>query len=91
MLLGTLAHNLLIWARGFLSRSSPQVASHLRHYGMKQMIRDLYHISGMLSFDQQGRLCRIALEPSSSLAQLMRGALHHLLTTSHIAVILDQT
>jgi len=29
--------------------------------------------------------------PSSSLAQLMRVPLHHLLATSHIAVILDKT
>ena len=91
MLLGTLAHNLLIWSRRWLSRTSPQVAGRLRHYGMKRMLRDLYHISGMLSFDRHGRLCAIALQPSSSLAQLMHGALHKLLSTSHITVILDKT
>jgi len=92
MLLGTLAHNLLIWSRRWLCRhSSPQLASRLRQYGIKRMIRDLYHISGILSFDRKGRLCTITLQSSSSLAQLMRVPLHHLLATSHIAVILDKT
>ena len=91
MLLGTLAHNLLMWSRRWLCRTAPQVASRLRQYGMKRMVRDLYQISGMLSFDRQGRLCTIALQSSSSLAQLMHIPLHHLLATSHIAVILDKT
>lgn len=91
MLLGTLAHNVLIWSRRWLCRTSPQVANRLLHYGMKRMVRDLYHISGILSFDRQGRLCRIALQSSSSLAQLMHVPLHQLLSTSHIAVILDKT
>ena len=42
MLLGTLAHNVLIWSRRWLCRTSPQVASRLLHYGMKRMVRDLY-------------------------------------------------
>ena len=91
MLLGTLAHNVLIWVRRWLSRSSPQVAHRLQHYGMKRMVRDLGHISGILSFDRHGRLGRIALSPASSLAQLMQAALHHLLLSSHIAVSLAQT
>jgi hypothetical protein len=91
MLLGTLAHNLLVWSRLWLSRTSPQVAGRLRHYGMKRMLRDLYHISGSLSFDRHGRLCVITLQSSSSLAKLMHGALHKLLSPSHIAVILGKT
>jgi hypothetical protein len=91
MLLGTLAHNLLIWSHRWLCRTSPQVAGRLRHYGIKQMLRDLYHLSGMLTFDRHGRLRVITLQSSSSLAQLMHGALHKLLSPSHIAVILDKT
>lgn len=92
MLLGTLAHNLLIWSRRWLCRhSSPQVASRLRHYGIKRMLRDLYHISGRLTFDRKGRLSTIALQSSSSLAQLIHVPLQHCLSPSHIAVILDKT
>ncbi len=91
MLLGTLAHNLLVWSRRWLSRTGLQQASRLQHYGIKRMIRDLYQISGTLSFDKQGRLRVIALQPASCLAKLLQAPLHRLLTLSHIAVILDQT
>src|SRR5712692_11113177 len=66
MLLGTLAHNLLIWSRRWLCQSSPEQASRLRQYGIKRMIRDLYQISGILSFDKRGRLRAIALGSASS-------------------------
>jgi len=91
MLLGTLAHNLVIWSRRWLAAASPQVAQRLQHYGIKRIIRDLYHISGTLSFDAQGRLCAIALNPASSLAKLMLLPLRHLLAPASIAVNLDKT
>jgi hypothetical protein len=91
MLLGTLAHNLLIWLRRWLCQSDPEQASRLRQYGIKRMLRDLYQISGVLSFDQQGRLRAIALSPASSLARLMLVSLRQLLAPSYVAVILDKT
>lgn len=91
MLLGTLAHNLLIWARRWLCRTSPQVAGRLRHYGIKRMLRDLYQISGIVSFDRHGRLRVITLQSCSSLAQLILVPLQKLLSLSRIAVILDKT
>jgi hypothetical protein len=91
MLLLTLAHKLLIWARRWLCRTSPQVAGRLRHYGIKRMLRDLYHISGILSFDRLGRLRVITLQSSSSLAHLILVPLQKLLALSRIAVILDKT
>jgi hypothetical protein len=91
MLLGTLAHNLLVWARRWLCRGAPHTASRLQQYGIKRMVRDLYQISGTLSFDKQGRLHVIALQPASSLAKLLQAPLHRLLALSHVAVILGQT
>jgi hypothetical protein len=91
MLLGTLAHNLLIWARRWLSQSDPQQASHLQQYGIKRMIRDMYHVSGTLFFDKRGRLEIIALQPASSLAKLLLMPLQTLLAPSLFTVILDQT
>lgn len=91
MLLGTLAHNLLMWARRWLAQGSPEHASRLQHYGMKRLVRDLGHISGFLSFDGQGRLFCIALFSASSLAKLMLLPLRQLLAPSSIAVILDKT
>ncbi len=83
MLLGTLAHNLLVWSRRWLMRwSDPKGVSRLQHCGMKRLVRDLYPISGTLWFDRKGRLYEIALSPSSSLANLIRAPLHHLLAPS---------
>jgi hypothetical protein len=45
MLLGTLAHNLVIWSRRWLAQVSPQAAQRLQHYGIKRTIRDLSPIS----------------------------------------------
>jgi Transposase DDE domain group 1 len=91
MLLGTLAHNLLIWARRWLATSSPQHAQRLQQYGIKRMIRDLSHISGFLIFDAQGRLQLIALSSACSLSKLMLAPLRQVLAPSSIVVILDKT
>jgi len=91
MLLGTLAHNLLIWSRRWLCQTTPELASRLRQYGIKRMVRDLYQISGMLSFDKRERLRVIALESASSLAKLMLVPLHQLLAPSNINIIWDKT
>jgi hypothetical protein len=91
MLLGTLAHNLLIWARRWLAQASPAQASRLQQYGIKRMTRDLAHISGELSFDVHGRLHSIALSSTSSLTKLMLVPLRQLLAPFSIAVILDKT
>ena len=91
MLLGTLAHNLVIWSRRWLAASSPEAAQRLQHYGIKRIIRDLYHISGTLHFDAQGRLCAITLSSATSLAKLMLLPLRHLLAPASIDVSLDKT
>lgn len=91
MLLGTLAHNLVIWSRLWLAQDSPEVAHRLQHYGMKRMIRDLYHIRGVLHFDAQGRLCSITLNSATSLAKLLLLPLRHLLAPSSIDLTLDKT
>ena len=91
MLLGTLAHNLLMWARRWLAQASPAQASRLQRYGIKRLVRDLACISGSLTFDGHERLHVVALNSASSLAKLMLVPLRHLLAPFSIAVILDKT
>jgi hypothetical protein len=91
MLLGTLAHNLVIWSRRWLAQSSPEVAGRLQHYGIKRIIRDLYQIRGILHFDAQGRLCAITLCSATSLAKLVLVPLRHVLAPSSIDINLDKT
>ena len=91
MLLGTLAHNLVIFSRRWLAASSPETAGRLQHYGIKRLIRDLYQIHGVLYFDAHGRLCAITLSSATSLAKLLLVPLRHLLAPSSIDIILDKT
>jgi hypothetical protein len=82
VLLGTLAHNVVIWAHGWLSEADPPCP--LQHYGMLRMVRDVLHISGFLvldAFDQATGLCsiRMRLEHLFSLTRCRGFSLLHTL------------
>jgi hypothetical protein len=53
MLLGALAHNVIVWSRHWLA--SPP----LQDYGTLRMVRDVSHISGFLLTDACGRWLRL--------------------------------
>ena len=44
MLLGTLAHNLIVWAKQWLSNDAPR----LRKYGAQRVVRDVLAVSGFV-------------------------------------------
>lgn len=44
-LLGSLAHNVVVWARRWLSSQK------IQHYGILRIVRDVFHVSGLLRFD----------------------------------------
>src|SRR5262245_29856883 len=71
MLLGSLAQNLIVWARRWLAQQSPVFSK----YGIKRLVRDLFHISGLLEFDQDGRLRRLILNQAAARAREMALAL----------------
>src|SRR5205814_5335080 len=54
MLLNMLAHNVLIWARGWLAPHLPK----LQRYGLLRLVRDVWHISGFVERDGHGHLSR---------------------------------
>ncbi len=83
MLLGSLTHNTIVWARRWLA--APQ----LRSYGMVRMVRDIFHISGFLGVDVQGRIVQIGLNPAAPLASVLVASLQELLTPAHMAIHLD--
>jgi len=87
MLLNLLAHNVLIWARGWLARSLRQ----LQRYGVLRLVRDIWHISGFVERDEQGHLSRIVLNQLAPLAQGLAAALRRLLAPTHVVVNLGQT
>ena len=85
MLLGSLAHNVIIWARSFLA--SPA----LRQYGMLRMVRDVFHISGFLVTDALGQVVQLVLNQAAPLAPTLVNPLCTLLACTHVAVNLGQT
>jgi len=81
-----LAHNVLIWARGWLA---PHL-SQLRRYGLLRLVRDIWHISGFVERDRHGHLSRIVLNQMAPLAQGLSAALQRLLTPTQVVVNLGQ-
>jgi hypothetical protein len=85
MLLGSLAHNVIIWARRWLANPA------LHQYGMLRMVRDVFHISGFLLTDALGQVVQIVLNQAAPLAPALVAPLCALLARTHVAVNLGQT
>jgi hypothetical protein len=86
-LLGTLAHNVLLWARRWLAPRCPQLA----RYGLLRLVRDVGQISGLLTRDAAGQVVAIALNQAAPLAHALAAALGVLLADDDVAVTLGQT
>lgn len=87
MLLGSLAHNVIVWARRWLRASTSQ----LPHYGILRMVRDVFHISGFLLFDPTGHLVQIGLNQDALLAHALLTSFRELLAPMHLVISLDKT
>lgn len=85
LLLGSLAHNVLIWARRWLS--NPKI----EHYGLLRLVRDVFHVSGLLRFDASGSLVEILLNQQATLAHCLLSPLQALLAPLPIVVTLGET
>ncbi len=86
-LLGSLAHNVIVWARGWLVGQQPKLA----HYGMLRMVRDVFHIQGRIGVDTHGHVVRIVLNQAAPLVCGIGAALQVLLAPAHVAVTLGET
>ena len=89
MLLGSLAHNVVIWARQWLTQAAS--STKLRHYGILRMVRDVFHVSGFLVFDALGHLVQIVLNRAAPLAPILVESLRVLLAPTHVAVNSGET
>jgi hypothetical protein len=74
-LLGSLAHNLIVWARGWLLPEQPK----LRRYGIVRMVGDVLQVSGALVVDGLGHLVGIILNQAAPMARGLVAALARLL------------
>ncbi len=81
MLLGTLAHNVLIWARRWLAPHEEK----LRRYGLKRLVRDIFHISGRITRNSRGQIVQIVLNQAAPLVRGLARSFDVLLRPRHLA------
>lgn len=86
-MLSTLAHNIVIWARGWLVPQQPKLA----RYGIVRFVRDIFHMSGRILFDAVGHIVQIVLNQAAPLVRVLADALRPLLAQAHIAITLGET
>ena len=82
MMLNSLAHNVLVWARRWLAVALPQI----ERYGLLRLVRDVWHISGFVERDEEGHVRRIVLNQLAPLAHGLGTALHQLLASTQVVV-----
>ena len=87
MLVGTLAHNVLVWARRWLAPRYPILA----RYGLLRLVRDVGQISGFLLLDTAGHIVTVVLNRAAPLAPGLAAAWGVLLADDGIAVSLGET
>jgi len=87
MLLGTLAHNVLVWMRGWLSAGAPKLVG----FGLLRLVRDVLGVSGFVEFTANGAISRLVLNGNSNLARLYLRAFRALLRPQRVSVRLGGT
>jgi hypothetical protein len=87
VLLNTLAHNVLVWARHWLSAENPKLA----HYGILRFVRDLLQVSGMVELDHKSkRVVRVVLNKAAPFAHIFVKALGDSLLQEHVVLNLRE-
>ncbi len=86
LLLAQLAYNLICWVRNLLADKLPT----FQHFGMLRMVRDVFHISGLVQMTQQGLLLSIILNSAHGLAPPFLQALQPILARNGLQLILRQ-
>ena len=84
-LLEALAHNLLVWVRGWLADACPRLA----RWGLLRWIRDVLHISGLVVFHSSG-IVQIVLNRGDPVARELGSGLAALLAPEETAIILGE-
>ena len=86
VLLSALAHNVVVWAREWLSG-----VSKIRRHGVLRMVRDVFHVCGFVELRAQGALKRIVLNGVAAWARRCAISLRALLKPEHVRVSLGET
>jgi hypothetical protein len=84
--LNALAHNLIVWSRRWLAQHGAKIT----HLGILRMVRDVFHLAGLVHFRLDGTIKRIILQQSDPFASCLCTGLRPLLAPLHVDVILGQ-
>ena len=85
VLLGSLAHNVVVWARRWLMLAEGT------HCGILRMVRDVFHMSGFLRFDPFSQVIEIVLNQHAHHAHRLIRPLRELLAPAQIVINLGET
>jgi hypothetical protein len=84
--LNSLAHNLLVWVRRWLSDAAPKLSA----YGFLRLVRDAFQVSGLVELDACGKVIKIVLNQRAAWAKRCISALKVLLKPQRVSVILGE-
>ncbi len=84
--LEALAHNILVWARHWLAQLCPKIA----RFGMLRLVRDVFHMNGLIFFNQDAEIIKIILSRDDPFAKELCIGFNSLFAKEHLAVILDE-
>ncbi len=85
ILLAQLVHNLVVWARNWLSEEEPRLAE----FGIKVWVRDLFSLPGRLKF-KGGQIVKVRLGRGHQYARRFFEAFCHFFAKSEIRLFLDE-
>lgn len=84
--LEVLAHNVILWARQWLTPHCPK----LHDWGIVRWVRDVLRMNGKLILNRLGQVVHIVLSDTDPLAAKLCPALAQLLAPQHVAVTLGE-
>lgn len=86
VLLGSVAHNVIIWARQWLSEVSARFAG----FGIVRMVRDVFHMRGRITLTSDGTVTDIVLDQNEPLVWEIVKGLRTLLTDKTVTINLGE-
>jgi hypothetical protein len=87
VLLSALAHNVVMWAREWLSHEAEKI----KRNGVLRMVRDVFTVSGFLEMGAKNSIKRIVLSSAAGWARRYINSLRALLKQQHVRVTLGET
>ncbi len=85
--LGSLAHNVLVWAKRWLHHHLPGIT----RFGVKRLVRDVFGIGGWVELDAEGNVTCIVLNQANRTARWLLTALQALASSAGVTVSLGET